>query len=101
MNSVDPQPYSSSVKKSTKVVFPFSKQGVILASRTSPFLNLEPEPANSRKAKSATRADAVGRLAISTYAYSLPRLIERNGLILKASETLTTLHPFGIFPRWE
>jgi hypothetical protein len=42
MNSVDPQPTSPSFNRSTKPVFPFSRQGVILAKSVSPFWNLEP-----------------------------------------------------------
>ena len=44
MYSVDPHPTCPSCRKSTYAVFPFSRHGVMRATRVSPFMKRMPEP---------------------------------------------------------
>lgn len=85
MYSVDPKATASSSSRSMYAVFPFSRQGVILAMMVSPFLNFIP-PEYGRIVQSIGKDPLVGKLDISIYMASCPRRKARLGLISAMSD---------------
>src|SRR4030095_2190375 len=70
INSVEPKPTSAG-KLFTKATFPFSGQGVILAKRMSPTLNLDsPDPSSFRQSTLRIPAKFSPTAAISMKGYS-------------------------------
>jgi len=80
MYSVDPKPTSSSSKIETFEIFPFSKQGVILAIIVSSFLNLAP-PLYSSKMNSVISLQNGCNLSIGIFFAMMPLPILSLGLI--------------------
>lgn len=98
--SVDPHATSPSLRKSTWAVLPFSKHGVMRATKVSPFMNFMPEPCARRSHVSGTWP-SVGMFVMSRYGASAPVASRRGGLTSNASDSGFTSHPSGTGPRGE
>ena len=77
--------------------WPFSKQGVMRATRVSPLVKRIPEPKGRSITMSGT-CPLVGMFAMSRYGATSPFRRDRGGLTSIISGSGTISHPSGIFP---